>query len=264
MSHRPRKRLGQHFLHDRHAIGRIIDSIGVRADDHVLEIGPGEGVLTWSLLERAGRVDVVEIDRDLAAGLTTQAEAAGRELHVHVTDALRFDLTDIAGDTPLRVVGNLPYNISTPLLFHLLEQRTYIADMHLMLQREVVERMAAPAGSAARGRLSVMLQAFCRVEALFHLPPGAFRPPPRVDSTVARLVPLATPVVEPAAAAAYAQIVRLAFAGRRKTLRRTLAPLLTAEAIEACGVDPGLRPERLDVAAFAALAHSVTHEQTAP
>ncbi len=256
MSHRPRKRWGQHFLHDRQAVARIIDAIAPQTDDHICEIGPGEGVLTEPLVAAAGRVDAIEIDRDLAARLPGVVTAADR-LHVHVGDALTVDLATLAVGRRLRLVGNLPYNISTPLLFHLLDQLAWIADMHVMLQREVVERMAAAPGEPARGRLAVMLQAYCRVESLFRLAPGAFRPPPRVDSAVARLTPLTEPVVQGGQARAYADIVRRAFGGRRKTLRRTLAPLLTADAITGCGVDPGLRPERLTVAEFAALAATV-------
>jgi 16S rRNA (adenine1518-N6/adenine1519-N6)-dimethyltransferase len=253
MNHRPRKRWGQNFLHDRRAIERIMDAIAPAAGDVILEIGPGEGVLTRPLLATGATVHAVEIDRDLAAKLD-QWPQAGTTLHVHVGDALAFDPAAVAAAGPVRVVGNLPYNISTPILFHLLARRAHIRDLHLMLQREVVDRMAAPAGAHARGRLSVMLQAWCRVEPLLHLPPGAFRPPPRVDSTVVRLRLLDQPLVPPEHERAFADLVRLAFGGRRKTLRRTLAPRLDAETIAAQGVDPGLRPERLEVAAFAALA----------
>lgn len=253
MSHRPRKRWGQHFLHDRRAIERMIDAINPVSGDTIVEIGPGEGVLTRQLLAAHATVHAVEIDRDLAANLE-QWPQAGTTLHVHIGDALAFDLVNVATAAPIRVVGNLPYNISTPILFHLLAQRTRIRDLHLMLQREVVERMAAPSGTSARGRLSVMLQAWCAVEPLFHLPPGAFRPPPRVDSTVVRLCLLDPPLVAPEHERAFADLVRLAFGGRRKTLRRTLAPRLDADTIAACGVDPGLRPERLEVTDFANLA----------
>lgn len=256
MSHRPRKRWGQHFLHDRHAIDRLLGAIAAQADDQIVEIGPGEGVLTVPLLAAAGRVDVIEIDRDLAAGLATLPDAQDR-LRIHVGDALSFDVAGLARTNRLRIVGNLPYNISTPLLFHLLAQRAAIADMHLMLQREVVDRLAAPPGSPQRGRLSVMVQAYCRVDALFRLAAGAFRPPPKVESAVVRLQPHATPAVDRRTENPFAQVVRLAFAGRRKTLRRTLAPLLDRQAIADCGVDPGERPERLTVAAFAALANAV-------
>lgn len=252
MKHRPRKHWGQHFLHERRAIERIIETVGPGPDDRMLEVGAGEGVLTRPLLATAGRVDVIEIDRDLARQLRELPDPRG-VLHVHVGDALAFEPRTIATDGPIRVLGNLPYNISTPILFLFLERLDIIRDLHLMLQREVVERMAAPAGAPGRGRLSVMLQAQCRVETLFHLRPGAFRPPPKVDSTVVRLTPLATPAIDPAAAADFATVVRLAFGGRRKTLRRTLAPVLDTDAITACGVDPGLRPERLSVTDFAAL-----------
>ena len=259
MSHRPRKRWGQHFLHDRHAIARIIAAIAPAPDDHICEIGPGEGVLTRPLVAAAGRVDAIEIDRDLAAALSADSAEEGT-LQVHVGDALTFDPAAIAGERPLRVVGNLPYNISTPLLFHLLEHIEHIADMHFMLQREVVERMAAAAGDPGRGRLALMVQALCRVEPLFRLAPGAFRPPPQVDSAVVRLTPHAEPAVTGTRAQAYAELVQRAFSARRKTLRRSLAPRLDAATIAACGIDPGLRPERLRVADFAALAAAATPE----
>lgn len=256
MSHRPRKRFGQHFLHERHTIERIVRAIAPRPGDRIVEIGPGEGALTGSLLAAAGRLEVVELDRDLAAALRADPPEGG-ELVVHEGDALRFDFAALAGDDRLRLVGNLPYNISTPLLFHLLEQRTAIRDMHFMLQREVVDRLAAAPGDSARGRLSVMVQAVCSVQPLFRVAPGAFRPPPAVESAVVRLVPLAEPAVSAAEEQAFAEIVSRTFGGRRKTLRRTLAPLLDAAAIEAAGVDPGLRPERLSVAEFAALARAM-------
>lgn len=251
--HRPRRHWGQHFLHDPGAIGRIVAAIGPSADDHLVEIGPGEGALTRPLARGAGRLDVVEIDRDLARHIEQDPDLPSN-VRVHVADALRFDFRSLAQSGTLRAAGNLPYNISTPLLFHLLDQRDAIADMHFMLQREVVARLAAPAGDPARGRLSVMIQAYCGVQPLFHLGPGAFRPPPKVESSVVRLIPRAAPAVESAHADRFAQVVRLAFGGRRKTLRRSLAPVLTADAIAACGVDPGLRPQRLQVAEFAALA----------
>lgn len=255
VAHRPRKRFGQHFLHDRGTIDRIVAAIAPAAGEPMVEIGPGEGVLTAPLLAATGALDAVEVDRDLAAALRERGPWSGR-LQGHAADALRFDFAALAGGERLRVVGNLPYNVSTPLLFHLLEQREAIADMHFLLQREVVDRMAAPPGTGAYGRLSVMVQAYCRVESLFRVAPGAFRPPPAVESAVVRLRPLAAPAVAAAHGERFAAIVRRAFSARRKTLRNALKGMVDAAAIEDAGVDPGLRAERLAVADFARLARA--------
>jgi 16S rRNA (adenine1518-N6/adenine1519-N6)-dimethyltransferase len=231
--HRPRKRFGQHFLHDPAVVRRIVEAIAPAADDFVIEIGPGEGVLTRPLAARAGRLEAIEIDRDLAAAL------AAERIKVHVADALEFDF----GQLPqgMRVVGNLPYNISTPLLFHLARFADRLRDLHVMLQREVVERMVAPPSTPAYGRLSVMLQARFSMQKLFRVAAGAFRPPPKVESAVVRLVPLAEPLDR--GAERFADVVRRAFSARRKTLRNALG--LEAEALEALGIDPRLRPENL-------------------
>ncbi|HEB57727.1 MAG TPA: 16S rRNA (adenine(1518)-N(6)/adenine(1519)-N(6))-dimethyltransferase RsmA [Gammaproteobacteria bacterium] len=257
--HRPRKRFGQHFLHDPYYVGRIIAAIDPAPGEHLVEIGPGEGALTLPLLKHITQLDAVELDRDLIAPLQAAAEAQGAgTLRIHQADALRFDFCgELAGDgRPLRVVGNLPYNISTPLLFHLMGQRHCVRDMHFMLQKEVVDRITARPGEASYGRLGVMLAWYCASEALFTVPPGAFRPPPRVDSAVVRLVPHATPPVE-VDEAALARVVSQAFAQRRKTLRNSLRTLLDADAIAACGIDPGRRPETLSLAEFATLANAV-------
>lgn len=232
-SHRPRKRFGQHFLHDPAVVRRIVEAIAPAADDFVVEIGPGEGVLTRPLAERAGRLEAIEIDRDLAAAL------AAERIKVHVADALEFDFGQLPQGT--RVVGNLPYNISTPLLFHLARFADRLRDLHFMLQREVVERMVAPPSTPAYGRLSVMLQARFSMQKLFRVAAGAFRPPPKVESAVVRLVPLAEPLDRDAER--FADVVRRAFSARRKTLRNALG--LEAEALEALGIDPRLRPENL-------------------
>lgn len=256
MAHSPRKRFGQHFLHDRGTVGRIVAAIAPARGETIVEIGPGEGVLTEPLLAAAGQLHAVEVDRDLASALRGRADWSDT-LRVHEADALRFDFAALApaGDR-VRVVGNLPYNVSTPLLFHLLEQRTAIADMHFMLQREVVDRMAAEPGSGRYGRLSVMIQAWCRVAPLFRVAPGAFRPPPAVESAVVRLVPHAEPAVDPAHAERFGEIVRRAFSVRRKTLRNGLRGCVDADTIEAAGIDPGIRPEQLRVEDFARLARS--------
>ncbi len=254
MSHRPRKRFGQHFLHDAGVIGRILDAIAPQPGETLVEIGPGEGALTFPLLARCGRLTVVEIDRDLAARLEARPEA-GRELTVVRADALKFDLAPLAPPGGrLRLVGNLPYNVSTALLFRFLAQSGVIRDMHFMLQKEVVDRMAAGPGSDDYGRLTVMLAAGCRIEKLFDVGPGAFRPPPRVWSSVVRLAPWAEPPFPIPDPARFAAVVRAAFSQRRKTLRNALSSLLSAEAIRAAGVDPGVRAETLPPEAFGRLA----------
>ncbi|HSS63527.1 MAG TPA: 16S rRNA (adenine(1518)-N(6)/adenine(1519)-N(6))-dimethyltransferase RsmA [Gammaproteobacteria bacterium] len=252
--HRPRRRFGQHFLHETSVIDRIVRAAAIKPGDAVVEIGPGLGALTGALLEAAGRLDVVELDRDLAAKLRARFDPEA--IHVHQADALEFDFEGLSRERgPLRVVGNLPYNISTAILFHLTDAGSAIRDMHLMLQKEVVDRMAASPGGRNYGRLSVMLQFRCQVEALFSVAPGAFRPPPKVHSTVVRLIPLETPEVPVSNLRDLERVVSLAFGMRRKTLRNSLKPVLTAAEIEAAGVDPGARPETLDLAAFAALAN---------
>ncbi|WP_028988973.1 16S rRNA (adenine(1518)-N(6)/adenine(1519)-N(6))-dimethyltransferase RsmA [Thermithiobacillus tepidarius DSM 3134] len=254
--HRPRKRFGQHFLTSRTVIQALVEAIAPRADDPMVEIGPGLGALTRALLPHLRALHVVELDRDLISGLETLAAQGPAQLLIHQGDALRFDFADLARQLgrPLRVVGNLPYNISTPLIFHLLEAGPQIADMHFMLQKEVVDRLAAAPGGKDYGRLSVMVQAYCQVAPLFHVPPGAFNPPPKVDSAVVRLLPLTQPLVPPERRAGFARLVAAAFAQRRKTLANTLKGLLDPEAIRACGVDPGARAETLAVADFVRLA----------
>ena len=255
--HRPRKALGQHFLHDPGVLAKIVAAIAPRADDLMVEIGPGLGALTRPLLDRVKHLHVVEFDRDLVPRL--RAEFPPERLTVHECDALKFDFgrllpSPASGDEgKLRVVGNLPYNISSPLLFHLAEFAGQIRDMHFMLQKEVVDRMAAQPDTADYGRLSVMLQARFRVQKLFIVPPGAFNPPPKVDSAVVRLAPLPAEAVPYADARAFAEVVGRAFGQRRKTLRNTLRGLIEPEAMQALGIDPGRRGETLSVAEFAGL-----------
>ncbi len=253
--HVPRKRFGQHFLHDPGIIDRICATIAPVAGESLVEIGPGLGAITLPLLQRAGAMDVVELDRDVLPILRRRTQGQG-ELRIHVADALAFDFCSLPGH-PLRLVGNLPYNISTPLLFHLMEGIQCIRDMHFMLQKEVVTRLAAGPGSRDYGRLSVMIQYHCEVEELFDIGPGAFRPPPRVRSTLVRLVPHAQPPVRLEDPASLERVVARAFAHRRKTLRNALEGLLGTAAIEAAGLDPGVRPERLSLADFAALANQL-------
>ncbi len=255
MQHIPRKRFGQNFLHDDNVIQRIVNVINPRPSQHIVEIGPGKGALTQHLLRETGSMDVVELDRDLIPVLERVCAGMG-ELRIHSADALRFDFAALAADgRPLRVVGNLPYNISTPLLFHLIDQIGCVQDMHFMLQKEVVERMAALPGGKDYGRLSVMIQYFCAVELLFIVGPGAFTPAPKVDSAIVRLVPHASPLVQVANQANFARLVKQAFSQRRKTLRNTLKGLLSEEQIRAQGIDPALRAETLGLEEFARLSN---------
>jgi 16S rRNA (adenine1518-N6/adenine1519-N6)-dimethyltransferase len=254
MPHQPRKRFGQHFLQDSGVIACLIALIDPRPGQQLVEIGPGQGVLTRELLRACGRLHAVELDRDLIEPLRHSCAPFG-ELTLHAADALRFDFRTLARDGRLRIVGNLPYNISTPLLFHLLEQSEAIQDMHFMLQKEVVERMAASPGGKDYGRLSVMLQARCQVIPLLAIGPAAFRPAPKVDSAFVRLVPFAEPRYAIGDPAAFATLVAAAFAHRRKTLRNNLKGLLSEEQIANCAVDPADRAEVLDLDAFVRLAH---------
>ena len=261
---RPRKRFGQHFLHDPAVIERIAGAISPASGEALVEIGPGRGALTRRLLASGcGSLDAVEIDRDLAAALSAELGGDAR-FCLHTEDALRVDFGALARQRgrPLRVVGNLPYNISTPLLFHLLESVRDILDLHVMLQREVIARMAAQPGDPAYGRLTVMLYPWVEVERLFDVGPGAFQPPPRVWSAVARLRVHPQPpfTVSPA----FPAVVGAAFAHRRKTLRNALRGLATAEQIASCGVDPSTRPETVSPLLFNAIASTVKLPSGAP
>lgn len=260
--HFARKRFGQHFLHDRHVIQRIVGALQAQPGETLVEIGPGLGALTHDLLRSVGTLDVIELDRDLIAPLEHACAGLGT-LRIHNQDALRFDFCSLMqGDTRLRIVGNLPYNISTPLLFHLLAQAHCIHDMHFMLQHEVVERMIAAPGGRTYGRLSVMIQYRCSVQKLFHVGPGAFTPVPKVDSAVIRMVPHATPPVRVTDEAVFEQVVRVAFGQRRKTLRNTLKELLTADEIQALGIDPAIRAEQLSLHDFSILSNAVAGKQS--
>lgn len=253
MNHRPRKRFGQHFLHDPGVIARIVGAIDPQPDEALLEIGPGLGALTAPLLARCGRLLAVEVDRDVIGPLRERCAGLG-ELTVFEADALTIDLATLGGGRRLRLVGNLPYNISTPLLFHLLGQRQHVQDMHFMLQKEVIMRMTAGPGSREYGRLSVMLGWACEAERLFDIGPGAFTPPPRVWSSIVRLRPRQAPLGPPVDARRLQAVVTAAFGQRRKTLRNALRALLDAEAIRDCGIDPGIRPEMLAIEDFVRLA----------
>ncbi|HVF17403.1 MAG TPA: 16S rRNA (adenine(1518)-N(6)/adenine(1519)-N(6))-dimethyltransferase RsmA [Steroidobacteraceae bacterium] len=252
--HRARKRFGQHFLHDRSIINRIIDSVAPQPAERIVEIGPGLGAITLPLLDRIGTLDAVEIDRDAVRHLRETTPSHGT-LRLHEADVLEFEFSELAsGDERLRLVGNLPYNISTPLLFRLIQQCALFIDMHFMLQKEVVDRMAAGANDDAYGRLSVMLAPWLKVEPLFDIGPSSFRPPPRVISTFVRLTPHSSSPFAITDQRKFATVVAAAFSQRRKTLRNALRPLLSAEQIEAAGIDPGARAETIEPAGFAALA----------
>ncbi|MET0002003.1 MAG: 16S rRNA (adenine(1518)-N(6)/adenine(1519)-N(6))-dimethyltransferase RsmA [Candidatus Thiodiazotropha sp.] len=257
-THRARKRFGQNFLHDPVIIQRIVQAIDPQPGDNLVEIGPGQGAITTELLPLIGRMQAIELDRDLVGPLAERCASLG-ELQIHNTDALKFDFTQLAeAERPLRVVGNLPYNISTPLLFHLLDQADQIRDMHFMLQKEVVDRMAAKPGSKTYGRLTVMLQVRAEVTSLFSIGPGAFNPPPKVESAFVRLLPLKPPPYQIDDWDRFSRLVSQAFSQRRKTLRNSLGKLLTADAITAAGIDPGNRAEQLSVAEFANLANQAS------
>jgi 16S rRNA (adenine1518-N6/adenine1519-N6)-dimethyltransferase len=238
-SHRPRKRFGQHFLHDPGVLARLVEAIHPSKTDVMVEIGPGEGALTRHLLKLVGHFEVIEVDRDLASGLA--AEFPPPHLIVHCADALEYDFTRFPPG--MRIVGNLPYNISTPLLFHLARFAQRVRDLHFMLQLEVVERMVAAPSTAAYGRLSVALQARFRMNKLFKVSKGAFRPPPKVESAVVRLEPLSR-ILE-----IDEQLLRRAFSARRKTLRNALPEIDFA----ALGIDSNLRPENLSPEDYARL-----------
>jgi 16S rRNA (adenine1518-N6/adenine1519-N6)-dimethyltransferase len=249
---KPRKRFGQHFLHDQYVIARIIQAINPQADDQLIEIGPGRGAITLPLLEHVRQLAIIEIDRDLVQWWQAQQHP---NLIIHASDALKIDYCALQSDPQrkLRIVGNLPYNISTPILFHLFEYLHCIQDMHFMLQKEVVDRMCAAAGSQDYGRLSVMVQFYCEVTQLFDVSAGAFTPPPKVESSIVRLRPHA-PGKYTVEQQTLQQIVAQAFSQRRKTLRNSLKKWFTAEQIQAIGIDPAIRPEQLDLAAFIKLA----------
>lgn len=251
--HTPRKRFGQNFLRDATVVRSILQAVDPRGGQHIVEIGPGEGVLTEHLIDRCGNLDLVEIDRDLA-GLLARRFQGRPGFRLHQADALRFDFAALAsGCRQLRVVGNLPYNISTPLLFHLFENGHAIADMHFMLQKEVVERLCAPVGSSNYGRLSVMASYHCRSEALFDVAPESFFPRPQVMSTVVRLIPHEAPPVA-VDLSALSRVVTIAFTQRRKTLRNALRSCIDEKGLDALGIDPGQRPQNLGLTDFARIA----------
>lgn len=255
MKHVARKRFGQNFLHDGNVIRRIIQTIDPKKTDLLVEIGPGQAALTRPLQESGAELHLIELDRDLVTRLQDIFAGCGN-VTIHSLDALKADLSEITGGRPCRLIGNLPYNISTPLIFHLLQWHDLLIDMHFMLQKEVVERMAAGPGSRTYGRLSVMTQFRCQVIPLFDVQPGSFSPAPKVCSSIVCLKPWKQAPVD-ASFAPLNKVVRAAFSMRRKTLRNSLKNLLTAEQMVAAGIDPGQRAEQLSLLQFASLARSL-------
>ena len=253
--YKARKRFGQNFLHDAHWIGRIVAAIDPRPGQALIEIGPGQAALTRELIQVAGQVSAVEIDRDLAAWLRTQFPP--EQLSLIEADALNYDWRALAeARGPLRIVGNLPYNISSPLLFALAEIADRVSDQHFMLQKEVVDRMVAAPGSKTYGRLSVMLQARYSLRKMFDVPPGAFTPPPQVTSSIVRMIPKPVAQWPQVDQEVFGKVVAAAFGQRRKTLRNALSEVLSEDAIRAAGVDPGARAETLPLEAFVRLAQA--------
>ena len=257
MAHKPRKRFGQNFLHDKMIIQRIVNSINPRQGDHIVEIGPGEGALTELVLDKIGEIDVVELDRDLIPLLKIRF-VLNDGLNIHQADALKFDFCQLQkGEKKIRIIGNLPYNISTPLLFHLFDSSHCIHDMHFMLQKEVVDRIVAKPGDSAYGRLSIMLQYYCHADYVFTVKPGAFRPAPKVDSAIVRLVPHDKPPVEIDNFDEFSKLVNFSFTQRRKTLRNILKGKLEVAQIEALGIEPTIRPERLSLEDFTKISNLI-------
>ncbi len=256
MQARPKKNLGQHFLHEMHTIDRLLHAIAPRSKDVMVEIGPGEGALSLPLLESLGKLVAIELDEELIPQLEARAVGHGKLTVIHA-NALKMEFTALSrhlGVSRIRLIGNLPYYLSSPLLFHCLGHSSAITDMHFMLQKEVVDRMAAPPGSKVYGRLSVMTQLACRIEPLFEVPPKAFRPPPKVNSTVVRLLPFREEERFDADPARLSAIVKAAFAQRRKTLGNALGQLLDSKAISAAHIDPRTRAETLTPGDFVQLA----------
>ena len=259
-THTPRKRFGQHFLHDTNVIQNLVAAIAPLPTDHLIEIGPGQGALTFPILQVSGKLEVIELDRDLIPILTERAKNRG-ELIIHQADALQFDLQRVIhGNEKLRIIGNLPYNISTPLIFHLLEYAQHIEDMHFMLQKEVVDRLAADRGTGAYGRLSIMVQYQCEVSSLFDVPPEAFTPPPKVDSSIVRLVPYQTLPHTANDYALFASLVKHAFNQRRKTLRNCLKNFVADWQWDEAQINSTLRPEELSIEDYVRLSNQLSKQ----
>lgn len=257
LGHTARKRFGQNFLHDQYIINQIVTAINPQPGQNIVEIGPGLGALTEPVCELVDKLTVVELDRDLAARLRTHPFMSGK-LNIIESDALKYDFNQLLTDgKPIRVFGNLPYNISTPLMFHLFSFAEKVLDMHFMLQLEVVNRLAAKPGNKNYGRLSVMAQYHCQVMPVLQVPPSAFQPPPKVDSAVVRLIPHQHKPVDVSSELVFNQVCALAFNQRRKTIRNSLKEVLSEEDICSLDIDPQLRAENLTLAQYAALANAV-------
>ncbi|GAA0362108.1 16S rRNA (adenine(1518)-N(6)/adenine(1519)-N(6)) -dimethyltransferase RsmA [Bowmanella denitrificans] len=257
LGHTARKRFGQNFLHDQYIISQIVDAIAPMPGQNLVEIGPGLGALTEPVCEQVDKLTVVELDRDLAARLRTHPFIASK-LNIVESDALKFDFSQLVEqDRPLRIFGNLPYNISTPLMFHLFSFADQVQDMHFMLQKEVVKRLAAGPGGKDYGRLSVMAQYHCQVIPVLEVPPGAFKPAPKVDSAVVRLIPHKQKPIEVQSLQNLNQVCAMAFNQRRKTIRNSLRNLIDDNTFEELGLKPELRAENLSLADFAALSDRI-------
>ncbi len=255
--HQARKRFGQNFLVDNNIIEKIVSAIVPTPNQNLIEIGPGQGAITGPVLEKCPRLNVIELDRDLIPLLQKKFHQYP-ELHIHQGDALKTDFSQFYREgKPLRIIGNLPYNISTPLMFHLLSFSGQIRDMYFMLQKEVVTRLAAVPGDKNYGRLSIMVQYYCQVEPLFQVPPTAFRPAPKVESAIVRLLPYPEPPYPADDLQLLSRLVRACFQQRRKTMRNTLKHMLNAEQLEQLGIDLTRRPETLSVEDFVVLSNQI-------
>ncbi|MDA1369833.1 MAG: 16S rRNA (adenine(1518)-N(6)/adenine(1519)-N(6))-dimethyltransferase RsmA [Proteobacteria bacterium] len=257
-SHQPRRRFGQNFLHDQQVIQRIVESIAPLTDDHLVEIGPGRGAITRPLAASGAQLDCIELDRDLAGFLAAQF-AGESNVRIYQQNILKFNLDQLtSSEKSLRIVGNLPYNISTPVLFHLLKSHSLISDMTFMLQLEVVQRMAAKVGNKHYGRLGLTLQYFCRIEHLFNVPSAAFSPKPKVVSAIVRLTPHRQFPVIAADVECLQTVIRTAFNQRRKTLKNSLKAIISEEALNELSVDASLRPENLDLADYVLISDAIS------
>jgi len=255
VTHSPRKRFGQNFLRDPAIIDNILASAQPKVDEHWVEIGPGQGALTEPLLKQVNSLDIIELDRDLVALLEKKFQRQ-TGLRIHSADALKFDFSALALESKkIRIIGNLPYNISTPLMFHLLTYASVIEDMHFMLQKEVVERICASSGSKRYGRLTIMMAYYCAAEPLFDVPPESFDPAPKVMSSIIRLLPHRQPPVTIHHMNHFNRIVTEAFSQRRKTLRNALKKLISEDQYDALAIDASARPEMLTLSEFAKLSN---------
>ncbi|GAC13153.1 16S rRNA (adenine(1518)-N(6)/adenine(1519)-N(6))-dimethyltransferase RsmA [Aliiglaciecola lipolytica] len=262
LGHTARKRFGQNFLHDAYIIDQIVSAINPQEGENLVEIGPGLAALTEPVCAQVSKLNVVELDRDLASRLKSHPFIASK-LNVIEADALKYDFSQLCDEqNPLRVFGNLPYNISTPLMFHLFSFANKVKDMHFMLQKEVVNRLAAKAGEKNYGRLSVMAQYHCQVVPVLHVPPGAFNPPPKVDSAVVRLLPHEQKPVEVKDEKMLNQACAQAFNQRRKTIRNSLKKLIEEKQLEDLGINPELRAENLSLADYATIANFLSQQES--